>query len=541
LATDTETAAAITAAIAALPPGYGRGNTASRPVSPTVGDIYVNTQTGFVEIYESTGWSAVGVSASAVTGVTATDSPSGRAYNNGRASVAFTPGTVAGRTYTVTSSPGSYTSTGSSSPLIVTGLQSSTQYTYIVAAATNYGAPSSSSASSGVTATTVPQNPSLVATSLSETTASIAITAGATGGSAITGYTITSNPATTNQTTSSSPYIFTGLTNGTSYTFTAIATNANGNSTASSVSNSITAAPPAPKIGYATGGSSSTSINRLDMATDTRSVLSATNSQTAADPAGFANSGATGAGYRAGGGGPISSIDKLSFQNESRSTLGATLTSARRQLGGFANSGTAGYSCGGYDGSYLANVNKLTFSNDSNSSLGASMSVSRYGPGSGMADSGVRGYIGGGEPTGGQQNTTISVVTFSNDTIANLGQNLAGTDSSNGKLSLTSFANSGTAGYLCGGGPGGSNRDIFKINFSTNTGSLLGAQLTNGRGNSCSFANSGTAGYMGGAEANSNDTTILKHSFSTDTTSQISATLSANVNNGTGFANSGTL
>ena len=244
LATDTETAAAITAAIAALPPGYGRGNTASRPASPTVGDIYVNTQTGFVEIYESTGWSAVGVSASAVTEVTATDLPSGRAYNNGRASVAFTPGTVAGRTYTVTSSPGSYTATGSSSPLTVTGLQSSTQYTYIVAAATNYGAPSSSSASSGVTATTVPQSPSLVASSPSDTTASIAITAGATGGSAITGYTITSNPVTTTQTASSSPYVFTGLTTGTAYTFTAYATSALGNSVLSSASNSITAAVP---------------------------------------------------------------------------------------------------------------------------------------------------------------------------------------------------------------------------------------------------------------------------------------------------------
>ncbi len=47
LATDTETAALIAtevtnrnAAIAALPPGYQRGNTASRPASPTAGDIY---------------------------------------------------------------------------------------------------------------------------------------------------------------------------------------------------------------------------------------------------------------------------------------------------------------------------------------------------------------------------------------------------------------------------------------------------------------------------------------------------------------------
>ena len=138
LSTDVETSAAITAAINALPPGYGRGNTASRPASPTVGDIYVNTQTGFVEIYESTGWSQVGGAASVVTGVTATNTPTSRAYNNGAASIAFTPGTILGKTYTVTSSPGSYTASGSVSPITITGLQSSTQYTYTIVASNNY-------------------------------------------------------------------------------------------------------------------------------------------------------------------------------------------------------------------------------------------------------------------------------------------------------------------------------------------------------------------------------------------------------------------
>jgi hypothetical protein len=62
LATDAETAALIAtevtnrnAAIAALP---ARGNTASRPESPAVGDIYSNTQTGFLEVYTGAtyGW-----------------------------------------------------------------------------------------------------------------------------------------------------------------------------------------------------------------------------------------------------------------------------------------------------------------------------------------------------------------------------------------------------------------------------------------------------------------------------------------------------
>ena len=242
LSTDVETSAAITAAINALPPGYGRGNTASRPASPTVGDIYVNTQTGFVEIYESTGWSQVGGAASVVTGVAATNTPTSRAYNNGSASIAFTPGTILGKTYTVTSSPGSYTASGSVSPITITGLQSSTQYTYTVTGTNNYGTAAASSASSAVTATTVPEAPSIISVTGGAASVSVAFSANATGGSAITSYTITSSPGSITSTGSSSPITVTGLTDGTAYTFTAKATNANGTSLESSSSSSVTPA-----------------------------------------------------------------------------------------------------------------------------------------------------------------------------------------------------------------------------------------------------------------------------------------------------------
>ena len=83
---------------------YRAGNTASRPASPNVGDIYSNTETAFTEVYSGStyGWEQIGGIASTVTGVTATNQGSGRAYNNGQASVTFTPGTILGRTYTVT-------------------------------------------------------------------------------------------------------------------------------------------------------------------------------------------------------------------------------------------------------------------------------------------------------------------------------------------------------------------------------------------------------------------------------------------------------
>ena len=225
---------------------YQRGGTASRPASSTAGDLYYNTDTNIFEQYTSLGWFAIAAVPGIPTGVTATNQGTSRAFNNGQMSVAFTPATTGGAPTSFILTPNPATSpttfTGSTSPIVVTGLSSSTQYTHTVVSTSPYGTSAASSASSAVTATTVPQAPSLVATGLSETTASIAITAGSTGGSAITGYSITSSPATTTQTTSSSTYTFTGLTTGTAYTFTAYASNALGDSATSTASNSITPA-----------------------------------------------------------------------------------------------------------------------------------------------------------------------------------------------------------------------------------------------------------------------------------------------------------
>jgi hypothetical protein len=155
LATDTETAAAIsshnssttsvhgisdTASLATQTyvqnnKGINKGNTASRPASPANGDLYYNTETSVLEVYDG-GWWIPNTTPGIPTSVSATNQPSGRAYNNGSASVSFTPATSGGKatSYTVTSSPGSYTASGASSPLTITGLQSSTQYTYTVTA-----------------------------------------------------------------------------------------------------------------------------------------------------------------------------------------------------------------------------------------------------------------------------------------------------------------------------------------------------------------------------------------------------------------------
>ena len=176
---------------------------------------------------------------------TATNVGSGRAHNNGAATVTFTAPTskLPITSYTVTSSPGGYTASGASSPLTVTGLQSATAYTFTVRATSAAGLSPASSASNSITATTVPQAPTIGAVTVTNTTTvSIPFTAGATGGTAISSYTITSSPSIAlSYSGTSTPFTVTGsFASNQAYTFSMTATNANGTSTASSASNSVT-------------------------------------------------------------------------------------------------------------------------------------------------------------------------------------------------------------------------------------------------------------------------------------------------------------
>jgi hypothetical protein len=160
-----------------------------------------------------------------------------RAYNNGSATISYTAAATGGTpaSYTITSNPGAFTGTGAS-PVTITGLESNTAYTF-TARSTNATATSAvSTASSSITATTVPQAPTIgiFTDGGTGTTGTLSFTAAATGGSAITGYKVSTNGSTyTSVSGTTSPLSLTGLTPGT-YTFTLKATNANGDSSASS-------------------------------------------------------------------------------------------------------------------------------------------------------------------------------------------------------------------------------------------------------------------------------------------------------------------
>src|ERR1035437_8543587 len=164
---------------------------------------------------------------------------------NAQATVTFTaPASNGGSAitgYTVTSNPGSITKTGTTSPIVVTGLTNGTAYTFTVVATNANGNGLASSASNSVTPSSVPGAPTIGTATAGNAQASVTFTAPASnGGSTITGYTVTSNPGGVTGTGSTSPITVTGLANDTPYTFTVVATNANGNSSPSSPSNSIT-------------------------------------------------------------------------------------------------------------------------------------------------------------------------------------------------------------------------------------------------------------------------------------------------------------
>jgi len=167
--------------------------------------------------------------------------------SDGVVNIGFTPGYNGGATvtsYTAIATPDGARFTGSSSPIVATGLDIGTPYTFVVYATNVYGDSPYSTSSGSLTYATVPLTTTVgTATILSPTSVSVPFTAPLSdGGSTITSYTAVSNPGgitgTVNQSGSGS-IVISGLTPGVEYTFTVYATNSVGNGTQSVVSNSV--------------------------------------------------------------------------------------------------------------------------------------------------------------------------------------------------------------------------------------------------------------------------------------------------------------
>ena len=159
--------------------------------------------------------------------------------------IPFLPGYDGGlpiSAYTATIYSGSTivgTSSGSSSPLTVTGLSNGTTYTTTLTATNALG---TSPPASGPAFKTpgVPGAPTIGTATLSGNDVSVAFTASTNNGTTVTSYIATSNPGNITATGSSSPIVVSGLAGSTSYNFTVQAVNIVGTGAASASSNSVT-------------------------------------------------------------------------------------------------------------------------------------------------------------------------------------------------------------------------------------------------------------------------------------------------------------
>jgi hypothetical protein len=198
-----------------------------------------------------------------------------------------------------------------------------------------------------------------------------------------------------------------------------------------------------------------------------------------------------------------------------------------------AGGGPAGYFAGGVSSGYLATTNKFAFPSDVQSLLVATLSIAR-GNAATFADSGVAGYVCGGW-TGAARGTWVDKLAFAGDTYSTLGTGI-----STATNVLAGMANSGTAGYSAGGYTAAGNATtVDKFAFPGDSRSTLGTGLSAATSNLAAMANSSVAGYFGGGQTTTKVTTIDKFAFPGDSRSTLGTGLTAGVGDFAGMADSG--
>ena len=228
--------------------GIPTGDTAGRPASPVIGDVYYNGEKAILEIYDGTNWIPCSAPAAAPT-IAVADVGTSVAYGSAQGTVTITEGTSGGPadSFIISASTGGYTATTTGTTVTIT-VGNNGSYTFSGQGINNFGTSVVGPATSA-TLTTVPQAPTIGTATTSAVTTDVTVTwtLGNNGGKNLSSITITpylnGTTAQTSQTaatTSSTSHSFTGLTSGSAYTFKVKTTNANGTGLESSATNSVT-------------------------------------------------------------------------------------------------------------------------------------------------------------------------------------------------------------------------------------------------------------------------------------------------------------
>jgi hypothetical protein len=201
--------------------------------------VDTNSWIFFGDISETASSPAVPVS------VTAEDVGSNRAFDNGAASVFFSLPELSpiATSFTVAASTGQ-TATGTSSPIVVTGISTGASPTFTVIATNEQGSSPESDPTSAVTITTVPAKVATpTATSTEVNKDVVTWSAPATGGKAISGYRVKSSDGPVYNVGNVLAYEV-AETGGTSQTYQVLAINENGDGVYSESSTSVTTTSP---------------------------------------------------------------------------------------------------------------------------------------------------------------------------------------------------------------------------------------------------------------------------------------------------------
>ncbi len=170
--------------------------------------------------------------------------------------------------YTVTATPGGATKTVTGADTLsttITGLTNGTAYTFTVVATNAVGDSDPSAPSDEVTPAGAPLPVAKPTAVRGDQQATVSWIKPSGNGSPVTGYTVTASPGGATKTVTGADTLsttVTGLTNGTAYTFTVTATNAVGDSAASSASDAVTPAgvPATPAKPRAVRGNQAATI-----------------------------------------------------------------------------------------------------------------------------------------------------------------------------------------------------------------------------------------------------------------------------------------
>lgn len=231
-----------------FPPAAGgipTGNTAARPASPVVGDVFYNGQKSILEIYDGTNWVPCSAPAATPT-IAVADVGTNAAYGSAQGAVTITPGTSGGPadSYVISASTGGYSATTSGTTVTIT-VGNNGSWTFSGQGVNNFGT-SVTGTSVTQTLTTVPQAPTIGTATTQGNEVIITWTLGNNGGKNLSSITVTpylngttAQTATTAATTTATSATISGLTQGSAYTFKVKAANANGNSAESSATNSV--------------------------------------------------------------------------------------------------------------------------------------------------------------------------------------------------------------------------------------------------------------------------------------------------------------